>query len=309
MKKTKMKLPPRLINRTIIISMMLLVTSGGIAALPWEKAQQELLAQTKEENNKTENSFTNMVVVADSALVMDALTGKIIFAKNINKQLPLASITKVMTALVASEINQPDTIITVNAEALKEGSNAGLTASTWYLKDLLDFSLVTSSNGGARAIAAASKKTSGQDFIKQMNDKAINLGLSEIYFINPTGLDVGREYGGSYGTAHDVAKLFQFILNQKPDLLIATKEKSIQRQTVNQLTYTGINTNKLVGEIPGLIASKTGFTDNAGGNLAIAFDAGLRKPYIVVVLASTKENRFVDVKKLVQATIEYQAIK
>lgn len=303
-----MKLSPRLINRTIIIALMLLVTSGGIAALPWEKAQQELLAQAKVEVNNSIDPFTQISITADSAVVMNALTGEIIFKKDPNKQLPLASITKVMTALVATEINQPDTIVTVDAEALKEGSNAGLTASTWYLKDLLDFSLVTSSNGGARAIAATSKKTSGQDFIKQMNNKAIAIGLSEIYFINPTGLDVGGEYGGSYGTAHDVAKLFQYILNQKSDLLIATKEESIRRQSINQLTFNGLNTNKLVSVIPGLMASKTGFTDNAGGNLAIAFDAGLKNPYIVVVLASTKENRFVDVEKLVQATIKYQAI-
>lgn len=303
-----MKLPPKLTNRLIVILLMFVVTGGGLSALPWNEAHLKLEAQIREEEKSAQNPFLKISLVAESALVMNALTGEIIFEKNKDKQLPLASITKVMTALVATEANQPDTMITVDSEALKEGSNAGLTASTWYLKDLLDFSLVTSSNGGARAIAAASKKNTGQDFIKQMNAKAKSIGLKEIYFINPTGLDVSGEYGGSYGNARDIAKLFQYILKEKPDLLTATKENSIRRQTTGQLAYTGYNTNKIVDEIPGLMASKTGFTDNAGGNLAIAFDAGLREPYIVVVLASTKENRFADVKKLVKATLEYQAV-
>lgn len=303
-----MKVKTSITNRLIILACMLVIIASAITSLPWSEAKQQVAEEAHRKRLEALNPFKEVTVVAESALVMNASTGEVIYRKNETELMPLASITKVMTALVASEINQPDTLVTVNYEALKEGSNAGLGPSRWTFDNILDYSLVTSSNGAAKAIAMTSESISGKDFIKQMNDKAKQIGLLDTYFINPTGLDVGGPHGGSYGTAFDIAKLFQYVLKYQPDLLEATRYPTIQTNDTAGYSYTGYNTNQTVDQIPGILGSKTGFTDNAGGNLAIAFDAGLDEPYVVVVLGSTKESRFTDIKTLVDTTTKYKEL-
>ena len=109
------------------------------------------------------------------------------------------------------------------------------------------------------------------------------------------------------GTALDVAKLFSYVLKNKPELLSATKESSVSEQDSSGLTHNVLNTNTAVNEIPGLFAGKTGYTDLAGGNLAVAANIGLHRPLIFVVLGSSKEGRFSDTKKLTEATFKYYA--
>src|SRR5204862_245705 len=101
----------------------------------------------------------------------------------------------------------------------------------WKLKDLLDFSLLVSSNDGARSVAsvvgAMDLKTNDydlgrKDFINKMNMRAQDLGLKQTYFVNESGLDEGSVSGG-YGSAKDVETLLQYILTNKPELVEATK--------------------------------------------------------------------------------------
>ncbi|MEX0918728.1 MAG: serine hydrolase [Candidatus Paceibacterota bacterium] len=304
-----MKKPnPQLTNRLIIAGTMLAVLSGGIYLLPWAEAHNQLAASIVAVNQPPPHDpFSDLILAAEAVIVMDLESGEIIFAKNEDKLLPLASITKIMSAITAVNKLDSETIVTVDDISLRQGSNAGLGQGRWYLSDLLDFSLVTSSNGAANAIAATYKQKTGEDFVLAMNRLAEEIGLANSYFINPTGLDVGGPYGGSYSTAVDVAKLFRYTLTEYPALLAPTREPMIKRQTIDGENYTGHNTNKSVTNIAGLLASKTGFTDNAGGNLAVVFDAGLGRPYVAVALASTRDYRFADIIALVQATIEYQS--
>ncbi len=206
-------------------------------------------------------------------------------------------------------MSSPDTQIDVTPNALSGGSNAGLGPSRWLMKDILDFSLVTSSNGASSAVAESLKSLHGRDFVIEMNKTAERIGLTDSYFINPTGLDVGGSFGGSYGTAFDIAKMFAYSLKNHPELLEATRHRDIRRSTVSGAWYNGQNTNQSVVDIPGILASKTGFTDVAGGNLAIAFDAGLNQPYIAVVLGGSRETRFTDIKKLAEATVRYKSLE
>ncbi len=87
--------------------------------------------------------------------------------------------------------------------------------------------------------------------------------------------------------------LTAYLLRTKPELLAKTKDLVVSTDSLNA-SHIAENTNALVGMIPGLIASKTGYTDLAGGNLVIAFDAGIGHPAVVVVLGSTKDERFSD---------------
>ncbi len=261
----------------------------------------------------TTHAFENISVQARAVYVYDLAQNKILFQKNAEAQLPLASLTKLMMALVASNLVPANSRVTIRPDFLTADGNNGLVAGeSWKLKDLLDFSLVVSSNDGARSIAsvvgADSADTSDfdigrKDFINSMNQEAQTLGLAQTYFINENGLDVGNLSGG-YGSAENVSKLLQHIITQKPTLLEATKYpvSTISSATKN---HTAKNTDTIISDIPGLIASKTGYTTLAGGNLAVAFDVGLQHPIIIVVLGSTQDGRFTDVSTLVKATLAY----
>ncbi len=136
-----------------------------------------------------------------------------------------------------------------------------------------------------------------------MNEKAEELGLKQTYFINETGLDNGALSGG-YGSAIDVSKLMEYLIENHSEILEATKYQEIEVDSLDK-THTAVNTNFDVDQIPGLIASKTGYTSMAGGNLVIAFDASIGRPIVVVVLGSSIEGRFTDVSKLVEASRSY----
>ncbi|MEQ1561632.1 MAG: hypothetical protein ABL899_02850, partial [Nitrospira sp.] len=144
-----------------------------------------------------------------------------------------------------------------------------------------------------------------KNFISKMNTRAQELDMKQTYFINESGLDVGQVSGGN-GSAIDVAKLMAYILKNHPKLLEATKYKEITIDSISK-SHKIKNTNISVNEIPELIASKTGFTDMAGGNLVVAFDSSIGRPIIVVVLGSTEVGRFEDVKALVNASLKYVA--
>jgi D-alanyl-D-alanine endopeptidase (penicillin-binding protein 7) len=258
-------------------------------------------------------AFNRVEIEAKAGYVFDVYKNKVIFDKNMEVQLPLASLTKLMTVLTANDLLPKDSKITIKKEFLNTEGDSGLLANeSWKLEDLLDFSLIVSSNDGARSIASVVGATllntndyslGRKDFIDKMNIKAKELGLNQTYFINESGLDEENVSGG-YGSAEDVGKLMQFMITERPGILDATRN---QKETISSFTKEHIakNTNTDIENIPGLIASKTGYTDMAGGNLAIAFDASIGRPIIVVVLGSSEKGRFNDVNRLVEASLEY----
>jgi len=110
--------------------------------------------------------------------------------------------------------------------------------------------------------------------------------------------------GGAYGSARDMALLFAYTLKNYPEILEATRYNNLEFKSDAE-KYEAGNTNIFVNKIPNIIASKTGYTDLAGGNLVIAFDAGINRPIIISILGSTQDDRFEDALKLASATISY----
>jgi len=257
--------------------------------------------------------FKDLELEAKAAYVFDLQTNKEVYARNIDTQLPIASLTKLMTALVALEdIKENQTPVTIVPEALlQDGENGFSLYEQWDLYDLLDVTLVTSSNDGAYAIAASimpflTAEDSKNAFVTAMNDKAQQLGLTQTSFLTPTGLDLlGETKPSAFSSARDITTLFAYMLTRHPTLLEPTRETTITRTSLNNRSYKVYNTNQLTDDIPLLIGSKTGFTETAGGNLVVAFDAGLAHPVIIVVLGSTPEGRFNDIKTLIDATLQY----
>lgn len=262
--------------------------------------------------------FENVQIQGSAAYVFDVESGRVLYEKNKDIVRALASITKIMTALVAVEtIEDEQEVISISrADLAQEGFSGLVEDEKWHFKDLLDFTLMSSSNDGASAIAASAGEvllrssssstayTPKDAFMEQMNKRAQEIGMTQTTFYNESGLDVNTEIGGGRGTAEDIAKLFAYVLKEKPDLLFSTRSARTSYLSLSDLEHSAENTNQTVEQVSGLIGSKTGYTDLAGGNLAIAFDSSIGSPVIVVVLGSSREARFSDVAILSQAAQE-----
>ena len=255
------------------------------------------------------NPFASLNLTAKSVYVYDVRTNKVLFSKNPDERLPLASLTKLMTALVAKSSEKSDDTVTITNLAIKAEGDSGLrVGEKWSLQNLLDFLLTSSSNDGATAVALA--YGAEQNFINAMNSKADEIGMLNTYYLNPTGVDlpaqagVSPAKGGAYGSAKDTAKMLAFILKNYPDLLTATTKAEFNVSSLNKIVHVAKNTDSITESIPGLKGSKTGFTNLAGGNLVIAFDPELGRPIIISVLGSTAEARFTDMEQLINASFQ-----
>lgn len=269
-----------------------------------------------------ENPYDALLLAARAAYVLDTATGEALFAKDELEPLPLASVAKIMTAVTALSSVPETTYVTITEDAIGEEGDSGLQiGERWLLQDLLAFTLLESSNDGAAAVSSAIggvlATTTGDEkgyreiFIEEMNALGSTVGLSSARFWNETGLDIPEESQsytarpGAVASAADSARLLAFALKKYPRLFTETRWDEILLKTEGGAEYVAYSTNKGVNAIPLLIASKTGYTDLAGGNLVVAFDAGFNHPVIIAVLGSTEEGRFSDVEKLVWSTLEY----
>jgi len=273
-----------------------------------ENSEESLVKASSEEiDPEFQEKLIDIKIVGEAAFVWDIKGQRVLYEKNADKELPLASITKLMTALLAYEIIENDKTVGITDKAVLQEGDSGLSSGEYFnFKDLLGLTLMSSSNDGAYALATAagsllSSNDPTENFVKAMNIRAEELGLNKTYFHNPTGLDISEEAGGAFGSARDMAFLLEYIVKFTPEILDATTENTDLIYNTNGQFHQSENTNPLVDEIPGLIGSKTGYTTLAGGNLAIAFDAGLNRPVIVIVLGSTRSDRFYDVLKLSKA--------
>lgn len=259
----------------------------------------------------TYNPFTHIDIEAAAAYVFDMKTNTVLYQKNGNARLPIASLTKLMTALIAHEtLSETARIVITPNVLLTEGESGLIPFEEWQKKDIIDFMLVASSNDAAAALAQTVRITTGEDMVTLMNERAEALDLAETRFLNPTGLDLNNETTpGAYGSARDITILLAYITKEYPELIETTRQAHIARTPTNSITHTFTNTNESGEGVPWLIAAKTGFTNQAGGNLATIFDAGLAHPIAVVVLGSTREARFVDMGKIITATLETFSLK
>ncbi len=245
------------------------------------------------------SAFQNIKIEAKAAYVFDIAQNRTIFESNAEAQLPLASLAKIMTALAVKESFPSSLLVAIPREAiLQEGDDGFRSGEQWPASELAAAMLISSSNDAAFAFGLEYKKDFNQDFVSLMNQKAKELGLEQTYFLNPTGLDISKNAAGAYGSAKDMAKLMAYIIKSSSSLMESTSVDSI-----NIRSREFKNTNQIVHDFPGLIAGKTGSSDLAGGNLVVTVDLGYGHPIIIVVLGSSSEGRFSDVKSLYQAAV------
>jgi D-alanyl-D-alanine carboxypeptidase (penicillin-binding protein 5/6) len=251
--------------------------------------------------------FDDVDLRANAAYVWDVRSQRALYAKNEDEALPLASITKLMTALLAYELIDDDADTTIPAAAIKQEGASGLSVGERLsVEQLRELALISSSNDAAYALAASvgtllGDKDPAAQFIAGMNIRADELDLNSLEFWNTTGLDLSETKPGAIGSAKDVSFLMEYIVENYPEIITPTQETAARVYNTAGAYYDVNNTNEAATEIPNMIGSKTGYTDLAGGNLTIAFDAGFDRPIIITVLGSTRDERFTDVLTLVKA--------
>lgn len=246
-------------------------------------------------------------IVAKAAYVWDVRAQRALYTKNEHTALPLASIAKLMTALLAYELMEDDTNTIIPAAAIKQEGSSGLSAGERMTAEKLrKLALISSSNDAAYALGATVGALLGdQDpaaqFIEGMNIRAKELELNSLEFKNTTGLDLSTTVPGAIGSARDISFLMEYIITNYPEIIAPTQETAVRIYNTAGAYHDVSNTNEAATEIPNMIGSKTGYTDLAGGNLTVAFDTGFDRPIIITVLGSTRDERFSDVLTLVQA--------
>ena len=206
-------------------------------------------------------------VNARAAVLLEAGSGEVIFGQNENARLPMASTTKIMTALVALEALPLDTSVKITAASVGvEGSSVYLAeGEVLTLEQLLYALLLESANDAASAIAVA-VSGSVEAFAERMNRKAAELGLTDTHFINPHGLDAE----GHYTTAYELAVITRAALeNETFRTICATERKTIPLHGTEGVRLL-LNHNKLLDSYEGCIGVKTGFTKKTGRCLVSA---------------------------------------
>lgn len=239
-------------------------------------------------------------ITAESAMSYDLTTDKLLFSKNINKRLPIASLTKIMTAIVALENEGVDKQIKVSKQAAEVGEDSmGLSEDeVLTLKDLLFGLVLHSGNDAAEAIANDSK-VGRNNFIYLMNRKAENLGLADTHFTNPSGLEGD---GTQYSTAYDLLVMTRFaIINLKDFVPITSTYYYSIPQTPEHKAYDLYNETNLITSYPGVKGVKTGFTNEAGYCLVTYFEHGNHK--IIAVLLNS-DNRRQEMKDLLDYSLK-----
>lgn len=236
------------------------------------------------EKENAPSTTQNLTVHAKKALSVDITTGKILFDKASEEKSAIASLTKIMTAVIALEHKKLDSEIVVSSKAAGIGENSmGISeGETYTLEDLLYGLILHSGNDSAYAVAEGVAGSSEQ-FVYWMNLKASELGLTKTQFFDPSGLD-----DKTYSTAYDLVKLTRYAL-KNPDFkrIVGTIEYEIPRVSGKHKYLFLSNQTNLLRTYPGVHGVKTGYTEVAGLCL-VTYADNFGHEIVAVVLESNE---------------------
>lgn len=242
-------------------------------------------------------------ILAKSVFVYDITTGKTLYSKNIDKRLPMASLTKVITAIVALENPKEDDRYFVRKQSLVGEDTMGLSeGEVLSLEELLYGLMLPSGNDAAEVLA--DNYTGGRDgFVLAMNDKAKSLGLKNTHFTNPTGL---QGDGDQYTTAYDMFVIARFAISNFPlfNTVVSTFQKEIPQTKTHKYFYLENETN-LLTSYPGVKGVKTGYTPEAELCLVTYLDY---KGHKIIGILLGSNNRRQEMKDLLDYSLKVQNI-
>ena len=227
---------------------------------------------------------------------------KKIYGKNDDIALPIASLAKIMTVVIALNSYEPDGVISISQNAVNQAGNYGIFVNEkWKVYDIAKFTLISSANDGAYALW----ENNPNNFLDKMNNKARKIGMEQSFFLNFTGLDIVDKAGlpaqaGAFASATDVNTMAMFGLLSYPEIFSVTTLPEINLKSESGFVHNFKSTNIIVDRIPNLLFSKTGYTEVAGGNLVIIFKDKRREEIAVTILDSTFDGRFSDMEKIME---------
>ena len=264
--------------------------------------KEQVSIQTAVKPIKKDSAFV-LETGADAALSLliypeeQNLQPKILFKKEIDKKLPIASVTKLMTAVVVLENYSLQSEIKISKEAIdQEGEsgrlNLGEIIST---EDLLYIMLIESSNDAAEAFA---EKMSKGKFIELMNQKAESLEMENTFFVNPNGLDAAGQNSLNYSSALDLAKLVIYIQKNHPLIgeILSRKEFSFNSPD-GQFRHSLVSTNSLLYDSQTLWG-KTGYTKKANGCMVNLIRPQSNDNLIIINVVLGADDRFYEIQRL-----------
>lgn len=246
---------------------------------------------------KINNDSLGVDITAKSAIAVDRQTGTVLWQKNEDKQQSIASLTKLMTVLVWLDFGPGwDSEITIKESDYREGGRYYLFKGEKVLaRDLLKSVLIASDNTAAIALAG-STGLGLSEFVDKMNEKAIEIGMNNTKFVEPTGLD-----SGNISTVSDLVILANNIFADRDIYSIVGIDKT-SYQILNNGRYNEVvSTNSLLGTYLNIIAGKTGYSDEAGGCLLTVAKGDQGQEILTIVLGSEdRYMRFQEDKALIQ---------
>lgn len=279
---------------SILLGLFLLVNVYNISANAKDASENVLL----DEEAQVVSNLNAYDLYAGSAVLMDAMTGRVLYEKNGYEQMAMASTTKIMTCIIALEYGNLNEIVTASAYAasmpnVKLGLRSG---EQFLLRDLL-YSLMLESHNDVAVAIAEHVAGSVEAFAALMNQKARDIGAYNTNFVTPNGLDAT----GHYTTAADLALIGAYAIQNSKFVEITNTASYTFSNNAGTRTFSVSNKNSFLNQMEGAFGIKTGYTGQAG----YCFVGALKrdgKILISVVLASgwppNKTNKWSDTKKL-----------
>lgn len=258
----------------LVICLLCMLTIGGMIKIPSYAIINNSLTPATENNLDAEcsivaNKKTEQSSSAKSMIVIESNTGKILYSKNEFEKLPMASTTKIITAITVIEnCDDLDKIITIPKVATNvEGSSIYLKPDEKLsIRQLLYGLMLQSGNDAGLTLALEIGDGKVENFAELMNQTAIKCGAKDSHFVTPHGLD-DKEH---YTTAYDLAKITAYALKNETFKEIVSTKSYIIPATEKYQTRNLINKNKLLSGLDGCIGVKTGYTSRAGRCLVTA---------------------------------------
>lgn len=253
------------------------------------------------------------VLTAKSILVSDIRNGHAYYQKNIDERFPIASLTKIMTSLLFSEMIPQNDLYRVTDKAKKTGPRISAIPEGAYISGnaIITLMMTESDNDVARLAAEKIGRTINfskhlpLDFenalssaVSAMNERSYALGMKNTNFMNPVGFDDALQYS----TAQDIFTLMRYVFNHYPR--IWRESKNAEPVISFKKTLTGIdetltakNTNQLIPRYPRIVGSKTGFTDEAGQAIILLYSLSSADTVAIIILKS--DDRFGEAEKII----------
>ncbi len=242
--------------------------------------------------NRISANLQTPEISAESALVFDTTTQAVLYSKNPREKLPMASLTKIMTAVIALENKKSDDKYSVSKEDLVGEDSMGLDEGEILTQKELLYGLMLHSANDAAETLANNFNGGRNAFIKAMNDKEKSLGLTDTNFTNPTGLEGD---GKQYTTSYDLVVLTKYALSNFPlfDQIVSTFDYTIP-QTSTHKEYDLENETNLLTSYPGVKGVKTGYTPEAGLCLVTYLDYKGHKIIAVILGSSDRRGEMIE---------------